>query len=743
MGKTTKLRDSRLNALTAGGFAQASLRVRLILFALLCAVPLLVLTLLHVRSESLQAQQLANRSVSTTADRLQQRLVGLLDTAQSVARVISGLDPTQRLGSEVCSAAMQGALSVMQPHMINFTVIGLDGRVMCSAVPVPPGTNVADRPHVQQALKTGRPALSGYTIGRVTRQQALQVVVPVLPAGESTPVALVVVALAAPQLTAGLVVDGDLPLTALVFDRDDVLLSRQPDSPAVERGRSYAGQPLLQALHSGAAASATRGLDGVDRVYALRTVNFEGQPALRVAVGLAVDAQVRAERIASWRDFGLVAALLLAVAMVASVLLRPVVLARARNLLAVARTAAAGDLRQRVPIGVQDELTPVEQAFNQMLGAIESERAELAASEDRYRQLYANNLDGVLQSRPNGLVLAANPAACRIFRCTEAEITQLGRGDLVDASDPRLLPLLERRERDGHAAGELTLRRPDGSLFEAEISSSVYQDRQGEPMSWIVLRDITDRKRAEQQLLTLTRELEDRVQLRTRELAQANRELEAFSYSVSHDLRSPVQAVQSFSHILENGGYISDDKGRHYLSRIRRAAERMGELIQGLLALAQLGHAALALQPVDLSALAAELAQELREAEPGRDVQLHIAPGLQATADPRLVRVVLQNLLGNAWKFTRQCPQPQVVVEQVTDDQGVTAFCVRDNGAGFDEAHASHLFGAFQRLHSEQEFPGIGVGLATVQRIVQRHGGRIWARAKPGAGAAFYWTLSA
>ena len=237
-------------------------------------------------------------------------------------------------------------------------------------------------------------------------------------------------------------------------------------------------------------------------------------------------------------------------------------------------------------------------------------------------------------------------------------------------------------------------------------------------------------------------ELEKRVEARTRELAASNKELEAFSYSVSHDLRAPLRAIDGFSKaLLDHCGSSVDEKGRHYLQRVRAGTRRMADLIDDMLGLARISRKELARQPVDLTAIAGRVAAELGARDGGHRLQVVVEPGLSATADSRLVEILLENLMGNAWKFSSQKQEPTVRVGRL-DGQG-RVFYVRDNGAGFDMAYADKLFGAFQRLHSEAEFEGTGIGLATVQRIVNRHGGRVWAEAEPGKGATFYFTLEA
>jgi signal transduction histidine kinase len=245
------------------------------------------------------------------------------------------------------------------------------------------------------------------------------------------------------------------------------------------------------------------------------------------------------------------------------------------------------------------------------------------------------------------------------------------------------------------------------------------------------------RSRIEGELRRHRDDLEGLVRERTRLLEATNHELEAFAYSVSHDLRTPLRAIDGFSHLLvRQHGAALPPSAQELLQRVQENAQRMGHLIESLLALSRLGRRQLAPGRVDVSALAREVLGELAQAEPGRRVAATVEPGLSATADPDLMRVLLENLLGNAWKFTAQ--RSKARIEVAADPAAAGTFVVRDNGAGFDMDHAGSLFQPFQRLHSGEEFEGTGVGLATVQRIVQRHGGRVWAEAEPGKGAAFF-----
>jgi signal transduction histidine kinase len=278
-----------------------------------------------------------------------------------------------------------------------------------------------------------------------------------------------------------------------------------------------------------------------------------------------------------------------------------------------------------------------------------------------------------------------------------------------------------------------------GTMLVATTLTAAMRDR-GEVLVSSLMRTAAQREKAQRELSLHRDHLEELVEERTNALQVANRELEAFSYSVSHDLRAPLRTLDGFSSALvEDYGPELGEEGSDYLNRIRAASQRMARLIDDMLLLSRLSRSDMRRNDIDLSPMAAEVIENLREGEPDRKVEVSIEPGLIASADERLVRVLLQNLIGNAWKFTSKQEDASIAVERANGDP--TVFCVRDDGVGFDMAYADKLFGAFQRLHSAGEFEGTGVGLATVQRIVHRHGGRAWAESEPGTGATFYFTL--
>lgn len=270
--------------------------------------------------------------------------------------------------------------------------------------------------------------------------------------------------------------------------------------------------------------------------------------------------------------------------------------------------------------------------------------------------------------------------------------------------------------------------------------------KQGEWMCQQIVRVLTAeqaRDEALRRLAEMNRDLERRVAERTAELQLANQHLEAFSYSVSHDLRAPLQAIMGFSDLLtDRFSKVLGEQGCKYLERVRAGTRRMGDLIEGLLTLGRAVKGDLNRTLVDLGQLAEAIAREISEGEPKRQVDLLVHPDLHAIGDRVLLRAVLTNLLSNAWKFTSKCTGGRIEVGKMTSPTGDRIFFVKDNGAGFDMKNAEKLFDPFQRLHTQAEFAGTGVGLATVQRIVARHGGRIWAESYPNQGATFFFTLA-
>lgn len=380
---------------------------------------------------------------------------------------------------------------------------------------------------------------------------------------------------------------------------------------------------------------------------------------------------------------------------------------------------------------------------------IQRQRAETARvqAELHLRSVAESATDAIISTDRGGQVASWNEGAARMFGFSAAEII----------AKPLTLLMPERfhqAHRDGLdrlAAGgqpriigqtvELFGVRKGGAEFPIELSLATWQV-EGEAYFSGIIRDISERRRIEAELERHRSGLEELVEQRTTALAATSRELEAFAYSVSHDLRAPLRSIDGFSQIiLEDYADRLDEKGRGHLDRVRAASQRMGRLIDDLLGLSRVTRREVRPTRIDLSKIAEETVAELRAGDPERDVIVEVQRGLRDRADEGLMRVVLGNLLGNAWKFTARHDRARIEFGARPEGSG-RAYFVRDDGAGFDPAYTDKLFGAFQRLHATGEFQGSGIGLATVERIVQRHGGRVWAEGVVEQGATFYFTLS-
>jgi PAS domain S-box-containing protein len=384
--------------------------------------------------------------------------------------------------------------------------------------------------------------------------------------------------------------------------------------------------------------------------------------------------------------------------------------------------------------------------------AAELERLEveeaLRAGEARFRSLSESSPVGVFQQDQAGHCIYANERWLEITGRTLDQTLGQALLENVHPDDRGRIrqSWAESAARGTEFAGELRILRPDGSVRWVSLRARPMLAAGGRPVGAIgTADDVSDRVRASEDIRRLNAELEQRVADRTAQLGVANAELEAFSYSVSHDLRSPLRAIDGFSRALEEDfAERLDDSGRDYLRRIRSAGQRMGHLIDDLLRLSRASRVEMRRENVDLSALAAEIATELQAHYAGHTVEFICAAGLHALADRALTRIVLLNLLDNAWKYTRRQSAPRVELAlqpELSDNGGGPVFAVSDNGAGFDMRYAGKLFAPFQRLHSPAEFEGTGIGLATVKRIVARHGGRAWVEAAVNRGTKIYFTF--
>lgn len=367
----------------------------------------------------------------------------------------------------------------------------------------------------------------------------------------------------------------------------------------------------------------------------------------------------------------------------------------------------------------------------------------LRTSEMRYRRLFESARDGILildaESRK---ITDANPYMAELlgYRRDEfvgKELWEIGLFEDEAASAAAFGKL----QRTGYIRYEdLPLETSKGAVWEVEFVSNVYEEN-GRQVIQCNIRDITERRQTERELRQLKESLERRVAERTAALEDAYKDLESFSYSISHDLRAPLRAIEGFTGaLIEDCAHALDAKGQDYLSRTAAASRHMTRLIDHLLKLSLVARADVHRETVDLSDMIRQTAEKMKASEPQRAGKFDIEDGIIVSADRHLLQIAVENLIENAWKFTAKRQSAEIAFGR-RQSADKTEYFVRDNGAGFDMAHADRLFGAFQRLHTAQEFEGTGIGLATVQRIVRRHGGVIRAESAPDAGATFYFTL--
>jgi PAS domain S-box-containing protein len=422
-------------------------------------------------------------------------------------------------------------------------------------------------------------------------------------------------------------------------------------------------------------------------------------------------------------------------------------------ILTLAETARAvsdhRDYSVRAPVLGRDELGLLTEAFNHMLTQIQDRDQALREGAERMRAVLDSALSAVVIVDAHDRIIDWTARAEAVFGWSRREALGRRMTELLVPREHRPLyrRLLRRFLVTGQApffgrALETSMLRSDGTEFSAELSISPLKTGTRVTFCGFVT-DITKRKHAEEEIRTLNQQLEHRVTERTAQLESANRELEAFSYSVSHDLRAPLRHIDGFAKMLQrHANGTLDAQGQRYLSTISDSARNMGRLIDDLLAFSRTGRAALTLVPVDQDALVAEVITEAKFDQKERAIEWRVEPLPQVHADPTLLRLVWRNLIGNAIKYSSRAPQPRIEIGRATPElAGEHVFFVRDNGVGFDMKYIGKLFGVFQRLHTQAEFEGTGIGLAHVKRIITRHGGQVWAEGKPGEGATFFFTL--
>ncbi|MCX6249869.1 MAG: PocR ligand-binding domain-containing protein [Bacteroidetes bacterium] len=382
-------------------------------------------------------------------------------------------------------------------------------------------------------------------------------------------------------------------------------------------------------------------------------------------------------------------------------------------------------------------------------------RAEeaLHESEERYRIIAENTADTIAIYDLNLNPVFVSPSVLKLRGYSVQETTAQSLDQILSPDSIQKVKdaLIDRMALEASGKGvmlkneliELEVYRKNGSVIWVELAASFLRDKKFKPTGILtVTRNITERKRAAEKIKKLNIELEERVKIRTKELERVVKELESFSYSVSHDLRAPLRGIDGWSRILEeNYSQVLDEQANIYLQRIHSETNKMAELINDLLKLSRISSSEIKFDDIDLTSLANSIVSLMQDIYKGRKMEFLIDPGLTAKGDKGLLETALTNLFDNACKFTGRNKQTRIEFSTIKENDR-HIFFIRDNGTGFEMKYAKKLFGAFQRMHNSSEFPGTGIGLATVQRIIHRHNGRIWADAKPNEGATFFFTLS-
>ena len=728
-----------------------SLRARLLLLLFLALLPAYGFILYSTLEARQQAAEEARENARWLTRLLAVEQKNLIEIIRQQLQNLAQLPIVRRPEWTTLCSRTFADLRAQNAIYANIGVINPDGTLRCSALPFTGRINLSDQDFFHEAMRTRAFAIGGYQIGHVTGKGSANFAYPVLDAA-GKPQAVVYIALDLGALADRLIETASLPdgSTLTILDNHGTILARHPD-PKQWVGKSLPDAPLIRTIlaHGQEGSAEETGIDGVGRLYMFKPFYSTAAKQVYVSVGIPTDAVYADANALLFRALLLMTLITATVIALVWVGGRVLVLRPVNALMDATRRLGRGNLGARTGLPhTAEEFGQVASVFDEMAESLEEREHQARASEARFTNIVNLAADAIISMDEEQRILIFNQGAERIFGYPAAEVV----GQPLDMLLPAHLAQTHREHVHRFAAepeaargmsrrAEIHGRRKDGTGFSAEASISKVKEN-GNLRFTVFLRDISARKRVEDEIRQLNVSLEQRVRERTAQLEDANKELESFSYAVSHDLRTPLRGIDGFSQaLMEDYADKLDDQGKGYLQRMRAASQRMAELIDDMLRLARVTRAPMQPEPVDLNTLAHSIIAEFQRTQPQRPVDVVIESGLNAAGDPKLLRVLLENLLANAWKFTGKQPHPRIELG-ARHDNGTPVYFVRDNGVGFDMKYAHKLFGAFQRLHAVTEFPGTGIGLATVQRIVHRHGGRTWAEGTEGNGATFFFTLS-
>ena len=719
-----------------------SVRTLLAVLTLAVALPLLALIAYQVRvtatAEIAQANQFVKHLSDMNATDVEQT-VGNLERALTV---LAQRPLIRELASDRCDSRI-GELQRTYPVLANVGTVDLQGQIVCTAVASADGRlpSLGRLPWLVDLERTNAFVVGTPQRGVFTGKPILVLAQPIRDAqGRPAGAAYVVLDL---LKFLPLVVSTALPEggVAGILNREGTVVARsfRPEEMVGKNVRGIGiNNAILERKHG---TEVSTGADGVERFYAFRPITHRGWFSVVGVPTERIYAQARKNAI----DNSVMSAGVLLLALLLALFVHRRIVLPMLDLRTTAQRVGAGNTGLRAPLAGPREVVEVATGFNTMLDKLMATERQLETTEAQYHMLFQSSPDAMRVVCEERIVLM-NPAGFRLLGLPD-DALQSGKSvfdyvhpDYVDRARERLRSVIE--ERRALPVEERKSIRSDGSEIEVEVIT-LPVTYQGKPAALDIVHDLTERNTARQALQKANAELEQRVHERTVKLERANADLEAFSYTIAHDLRAPLRGINGFANLtLETQGDRIDAEGRQFLERVLHSADTMNNLLEGLLKLSHLSRAEAVFTNVDLSLCAREVIEELRAADPARRVDVTIQDGLTAWADSGLIRDVLENLIGNAWKYTGRVDAAKIEFGAL-HYAGNTTYFVRDNGAGFDPLHADKLFKTFQRLHAPQEFSGNGIGLASVKRVIEHHHGKVWAESAVGQGATFYFTLGA
>ncbi len=707
----------------------------LVLLPLLPALGLVFFTNLEQRELGTKGVKLdAVQTAELAAARQEAVIEGIRQLQASLAQI-----PQYRGTNRALYAGHFLNVKKLYPYYVNYGLLETNGDVFAAAVPYKKPVNLAGQRFFQLVMKTRSFAIGDFQLEPETERSCLYFGYPMLDA-EGQVVRVLFAALDIELLNrsaARMVLPPEAELT--VFDRQGRILAGNP-KPA-KLGQASGLEQMIGTTQS---AVLSKGANGEKHLFAIVPVGTDKQPAMFASVSIPKKIAYAAANRVLGRNLFLLFLVVLLAFWAARFYAHQFIIHPVDALVQAAKRISAGDLSARTGMkGGSGQLDQLATAFDEMAETLQHRRDELQQAEAKFRVLVEQSLVGIYVIQDNRFVYV-NPKMAEIMGYTAQEMTQRPLLDFIAPESRELARENVQKRIEGKVRSlhyQLGMQKSDGTVVLAEVhgARTDYAER---PAIIGTLLDITDRVRAEAEIRRLNAELEQRVIERTAQLEAANRELEAFSYSVSHDLRAPLRHISGYAEILKEDakGILTGDCLR-YLDVLIFSTKEMAQLIDDLLAFSRMGRLEMKRQRVDFQELVKDTRNKLEAETAGRNVVWKQDDLPVVEGDMAMFRQVWVNLISNAVKYTRPRDPAEIEIGCKENAKHEAVFFVRDNGVGFDMKHAQKLFGVFQRMHRADEFEGTGIGLAIVKRIIMRHGGQVWVEAKPNEGATFYFSL--